>query len=46
MAAPILHESERVEITVLVDNYTDTFLIESTDVMKRPKAFPAVGPLA
>lgn len=46
MADPILREAERVEITVLVDNYTDTFLIESTDVMKRPKAFPVVGPLA
>ncbi len=46
MAAPVLREAERVEITVLVDNYTDTFLIESSDVMKRPKAFPDVGPLA
>jgi len=46
MAELILREAERVEITVLVDNYTDTFLIESTDVMKRPKAFPDVGPLA
>ncbi len=46
MKVPVLREAERVEITVLVDNYIDTFLIESTDVMKRPKAFPAVGPLA
>ncbi|MBN2568230.1 MAG: MBL fold metallo-hydrolase [Deltaproteobacteria bacterium] len=46
MSEPILHESERVEITVLVDNYVDTFLIESTKVMKRPKAFPDIGPLA
>lgn len=46
MTVPNLREVEGVEITVVVDNYTDVFLIGSTEVMKRPKAFPAVGPLA
>jgi len=46
MAIPVLREAEGVEITVVVDNYTDVFLIESTEVLKRPKAFPDVGPLA
>jgi hypothetical protein len=30
-----LRELERVEITVLVDNYTDLLLLESTAVAKR-----------
>ena len=34
-----LRELERVEVTVLVDNYTDLLLIQSTPVVKRP-AFP------
>jgi 7,8-dihydropterin-6-yl-methyl-4-(beta-D-ribofuranosyl)aminobenzene 5'-phosphate synthase len=30
----------------LVDNYSDSFLIENTDVVKRLKAFPDIGPVA
>jgi 7,8-dihydropterin-6-yl-methyl-4-(beta-D-ribofuranosyl)aminobenzene 5'-phosphate synthase len=35
-----LRELERVEITVLVDNYTDLLLFESTAVVKRPALLP------
>ena len=34
--ASALREVDRVEITVLVDNYTDLLLLQSTDVVKRP----------
>jgi 7,8-dihydropterin-6-yl-methyl-4-(beta-D-ribofuranosyl)aminobenzene 5'-phosphate synthase len=32
-----IREADRLEITVLMDNYTDIFLIESTDVCRRPQ---------
>lgn len=32
-----IRESDRLEITVLMDNYTDIFLIENTDVCRRPQ---------
>ena len=35
-----LRELERVEITVLVDNYTDLLLLQSTAVVKRPAVLP------
>lgn len=31
-----IREADRLEITVLMDNYTDIFLIESTEVCRRP----------
>ncbi len=31
-----LREAESVSVTVLVDNYTDLFLLESRGVMRRP----------
>jgi len=39
-----IRESDRLEITVLMDNYTDIFLIESTDVCRRPQLpfFPQI----
>ena len=40
-----LRESERVEVTVLVDNYTD-LLLQSTDVVKRNRLSPPQGFLA
>jgi 7,8-dihydropterin-6-yl-methyl-4-(beta-D-ribofuranosyl)aminobenzene 5'-phosphate synthase len=40
-----LRESERVEVTVLVDNYTD-LLLQSTDVAKRTFVSPPQGFLA
>jgi 7,8-dihydropterin-6-yl-methyl-4-(beta-D-ribofuranosyl)aminobenzene 5'-phosphate synthase len=32
-----IREADRLEITVLMDNYTDIFLLESTDVCRRPQ---------
>jgi len=31
-----LREADKLEVTVLVDNYTDALLLQSTDVVKRP----------
>jgi 7,8-dihydropterin-6-yl-methyl-4-(beta-D-ribofuranosyl)aminobenzene 5'-phosphate synthase len=41
-----LRELEKVEVTILVDNYTDLLLLQSTNVVKRalpppPQAFLA-----
>ena len=41
-----LREVERVEVTVLVDNYTDLLLLQSTDVVKRNLLSPPQGFLA
>jgi 7,8-dihydropterin-6-yl-methyl-4-(beta-D-ribofuranosyl)aminobenzene 5'-phosphate synthase len=41
-----LQEVDKLEITVLVDNYTDALLIQSTDVVKRPLTPPPNLPLA
>ncbi len=35
-----LRESERVEVTILVDNYTDLLLLQSTNVVKRASVPP------
>ena len=35
-----LRELERVEVTILVDNYTDLLLLQSTPVVKRPPVLP------
>ncbi len=35
-----LRETDRLEVTVLVDNYTDVLLLESTEVLKRPMLNP------
>ena len=35
-----LRELERVEVTILVDNYTDLLLLQSTSVVKRPAVLP------
>jgi len=32
-----IREADRLEITILMDNYTDMLLVESTDVCKRPQ---------
>jgi len=34
-----LREVERVEVTVLVDNYTDLLLLQGTNVVKRAQFF-------
>jgi len=41
-----LQEADRLEVTVLVDNYTDALLIQSTDMVNRPKTLPPNMPLA
>jgi 7,8-dihydropterin-6-yl-methyl-4-(beta-D-ribofuranosyl)aminobenzene 5'-phosphate synthase len=46
MASINLRELERVEITVLVDNYTDALLLESTEVVKRAPVLPPNAYLA
>lgn len=35
-----LREADRLEVTVLVDNYTDFLLLQNTDVVKRPRTLP------
>jgi len=35
-----LQEVDKLEVTVLIDNYTDVFLLQDTDVVKRPKTPP------
>ena len=35
-----LREADRLEVTVLVDNYTDALLLQNTDVVKRPRSPP------
>jgi 7,8-dihydropterin-6-yl-methyl-4-(beta-D-ribofuranosyl)aminobenzene 5'-phosphate synthase len=41
-----LREADKLEVTVLVDNYTDALLIQSTDMVNRPKTLPPNMPLA
>jgi 7,8-dihydropterin-6-yl-methyl-4-(beta-D-ribofuranosyl)aminobenzene 5'-phosphate synthase len=40
MSALTLRELERVEVTILVDNYTDLLLLQSTPVAKRAAILP------
>jgi 7,8-dihydropterin-6-yl-methyl-4-(beta-D-ribofuranosyl)aminobenzene 5'-phosphate synthase len=40
MTSVNVRELERVEVTVLVDNYTDLLLLQSTPVVKRPAVLP------
>ena len=42
----ILREVDRLEVTVLVDNYTDALMMQNTDVVKRAIAPPPNWPLA
>ena len=41
-----LRESDRLEVTILADNYTDLLLLQSTEVVKRLRVPPPQGPLA
>jgi 7,8-dihydropterin-6-yl-methyl-4-(beta-D-ribofuranosyl)aminobenzene 5'-phosphate synthase len=41
-----LREADKLEVTVLVDNYTDALLLQDTAVVKRPAARPPNLPLA
>ena len=40
MSGPNLQEADKLEVTVLIDNYTDVFVLQETDVVKRPKIPP------
>jgi 7,8-dihydropterin-6-yl-methyl-4-(beta-D-ribofuranosyl)aminobenzene 5'-phosphate synthase len=41
-----LREADRLEITILVDNYSDMLLLQDTEVVKRPRVSPPQAPLA
>jgi len=41
-----LREADRVEVTILVDNYTDLLLFQSTEIDKRASISPPEAPLA
>jgi len=41
-----LRESDRLEVTILADNYTDLLLLQSTEVVKRLRVPPPQAPLA
>lgn len=41
-----LREADRLEVTVLVDNYTDILLLQGTDVVRRAAVPPPKAPLA
>lgn len=46
MSHVILREADRLEILVLVDNYTDLLLLQGSDVVTRPLLSPPSAPLA
>ena len=41
-----LREADRLEVTILVDNYTDLLLVQNTEVVKRPRFTLPNAPLA
>ena len=41
-----LREADKLEVTILVDNYTDLLLLQGTEVVKRPAIGPPNAPLA
>jgi 7,8-dihydropterin-6-yl-methyl-4-(beta-D-ribofuranosyl)aminobenzene 5'-phosphate synthase len=41
-----LREADRLEVTILADNYTDLLLLQSTEVVKRLRVPPPQAPLA
>jgi 7,8-dihydropterin-6-yl-methyl-4-(beta-D-ribofuranosyl)aminobenzene 5'-phosphate synthase len=41
-----LQEADKLEVTVLVDSYTDVLLLQGTDMVKRPMTPPPNFPLA
>lgn len=45
MSEPPLREADKLEVVVLVDNYSDFFLA-NTEVVKRLRVLPPAGPLA
>lgn len=41
-----LREADRLEVTILVDNYTDLLMLQSTEVVRRSRIPPPRSPLA
>jgi 7,8-dihydropterin-6-yl-methyl-4-(beta-D-ribofuranosyl)aminobenzene 5'-phosphate synthase len=41
-----LREADKLEVTIVVDNYTDLLLRQSTEVVQRPRIVPPKAPLA
>jgi 7,8-dihydropterin-6-yl-methyl-4-(beta-D-ribofuranosyl)aminobenzene 5'-phosphate synthase len=41
-----LREADKLEVTILADNYTDLLLLQSTEVVQRPRTPPPSAPLA
>jgi 7,8-dihydropterin-6-yl-methyl-4-(beta-D-ribofuranosyl)aminobenzene 5'-phosphate synthase len=41
-----LQEVDKLEVTVLIDNYSDVLLLQDTDMVKRPRILPLNAPLA
>jgi 7,8-dihydropterin-6-yl-methyl-4-(beta-D-ribofuranosyl)aminobenzene 5'-phosphate synthase len=41
-----LQEVDKLEVTVLIDNYSDVLLLQDTDMVKRPRTLPPNAPLA
>jgi len=46
MGELILREADKLEVTILVDNYTDLLMLLGTEVVKRPMVPPPGAPLA
>jgi len=46
MAALNVREADRLEVTVLVDNYTDLFVRQNTEIVRRPAGAATNAPLA
>ena len=46
MTALNLQEVDKLEVTVLVDNYSDVLMLQGTDMVKRPRTLPPNLPLA
>lgn len=46
MCKMYLREADKLEVTILVDNYTDLLLLQNTEVIKRPRIPPPQAPLA
>lgn len=45
MTGLVLKEVDRLEVTVLVDNYTDVLALQGSDVMQRPMIPPSAMPI-
>ena len=41
-----LQEVDKLEVTELIDNYSDVLLLQDTDMVKRPRTLPPNAPLA